>query len=91
MACGSIVLAWLYNGSGGSILACAIGYGAYNLTTATAAGDGTIAAVTSTLVIAQAMVLVALELSARGRGGSSVLWPRTAGDPGTSGPTASSA
>jgi membrane protease YdiL (CAAX protease family) len=33
IACGSIVLTWLYNGTGGSILACAVWHGAYNLGT----------------------------------------------------------
>jgi membrane protease YdiL (CAAX protease family) len=73
LACGSIVLTWLYNGTGESILACAVWHGLFNLTTATVAGSGTIAAVTSTLVIVQALVLVGLELRARGRGQASVL------------------
>jgi membrane protease YdiL (CAAX protease family) len=34
LACGSIVLTWLYNGTGGSILACAVWHGLYNSTPA---------------------------------------------------------
>ena len=40
LACGSIVLTWLYNGTGGSILACAVWHGAYNLASGTAAANG---------------------------------------------------
>jgi hypothetical protein len=36
------VLTWLYNGTGGSILACAIWHGLYNLETGTAAATSTI-------------------------------------------------
>lgn len=70
IGCGSIVLTWLYNRTGGSILTCAVWHGTYNLTTATAAGSGIIAAITSTLVIIQAVVLLGLELRARRRGES---------------------
>lgn len=73
LGCGSLVLTWLYNGSGGSILACAVWHGLFNMATATAAGSGIIAAVVSTLVIAQAVVLLVLELRARRSGRSSVL------------------
>jgi membrane protease YdiL (CAAX protease family) len=51
LACGSIILTWLYNGTSGSILACAIWHGVYNLETATVAASGMIAAVTTTLVV----------------------------------------
>jgi membrane protease YdiL (CAAX protease family) len=78
LACGSIVLTWLYNGTGGSILACAIWHGAYNLTTATTGGTGTVAAVTTTLVIVQATILLGLELRARRHGRKPVLGPRPA-------------
>jgi len=73
LGCGSLVLTWLYNGSRGSILACAVWHGLFNIATATAAGSGTVAAVVSTLVIAQALFLLALELRARRSGRSSVL------------------
>jgi hypothetical protein len=70
------VLTWLYNGTGGSILACAVWHGAYNVATGTAAGTGTIAAVTSAFVYTQAILIVGLELRARRRGTASILGPR---------------
>jgi membrane protease YdiL (CAAX protease family) len=76
LACGSIVLTWLYNGTGGSILACAIWHGLYNLGTGTAAATVTIQAVITTLVYVQAFLLVGLELRARRRGDASILGPR---------------
>ena len=76
LGCGSIVLTWLYNRTGGSILACAIWHGLFNMATATVAASGTIAGVTSTLVIIQAILLLRLELRGRKRGGASVLGPR---------------
>ena len=42
----------------------AVWHGLFNIATATAAGSGTVAAVVSTLVIAQALVLLGLELRA---------------------------
>jgi membrane protease YdiL (CAAX protease family) len=75
LACGSIVLTWLYNGTGGSVLACAVWHGLFNVVTATAAASGIVAAVTSALVILQAIVLVRLERRARRRGRASVLDP----------------
>jgi membrane protease YdiL (CAAX protease family) len=75
LACGSIILAWLYNHTGRSILACAIWHGVYNLETGTVAANSTIQAVTTTLVIIQAIVLVGLELRARSRRQPSVLCP----------------
>ena len=47
LACGSIVLAWLYESAASSILVAAAWHGTYNLTVATAAGSGTVAAVVS--------------------------------------------
>lgn len=76
LACGSIVLTWLYNRTGGSILGCAVWHGLYNLATGTAAATGTIQAVTSAFVYVQAFVLVGLELRARRRGEASILGPR---------------
>lgn len=81
LACGSIVLTWLYNGTGGSVLACAIWHGLYNLATGTAAATGTIQAVTSAFVYTQALVLVGLELRARRRGKASILGPRRLAPP----------
>jgi len=81
LACGSIVLTWLYNRTGQSILACAVWHGLFNMATATAAGSGTVAAVTSALVVAQAVVLVALELYALGHRRPSVLGGRSIAHP----------
>ena len=57
LACGSIVLAWLYESASGSVLIAAVWHGTYNLTVATAAGTGTVAAVVSTGVMACAAVV----------------------------------
>jgi membrane protease YdiL (CAAX protease family) len=76
LACGSIVLTWLYNGTGGSILACAVWHGLFNLGTGTAAATGTIQGVTSAFIYVQALLLVGLELRARRRGEAPILGPR---------------
>jgi membrane protease YdiL (CAAX protease family) len=79
LACGSIVLTWLYNGTGGSILACAVWHGLYNLETGTAAATSTIQAVTSAFVYVLACLLVGLELRSRRRGEPSILGPGPGG------------
>jgi uncharacterized protein len=76
LACGSIVLTWLYNGTGGSILACAVWHGLYNLETGTAAATSLIQAVTSAFVYVLAFLLVGFELRAHKRGEPSILGPR---------------
>jgi membrane protease YdiL (CAAX protease family) len=81
LACGSIVLTWLYNGTGGSILACAVWHGLYNLETGTAAATSVIQAVTSAFVYVLAFLLVGFELRARRRGGASILGPRRGSPP----------
>lgn len=81
LACGSIVLTWLYNGTGGSILACAVWHGLYNLDTGTAAATTTAQAITSAFVYILAFVLLALELRARRRGEASILGPRRCAEP----------
>jgi membrane protease YdiL (CAAX protease family) len=68
LACGSIVLAWLYNGSGGSLWLVAVYHGALNFVTATLAAHGFLAAMVSTCVMLNAGVLVALEWNARRHG-----------------------
>jgi membrane protease YdiL (CAAX protease family) len=89
LACGSIVLTWLYNGTGGSIFACAVWHGLFNLGTGTAGATGTIQGVTSTFVYVQALLLVGFELRARRRGEASILGPRRSGAPSSRRPTLS--
>ena len=57
LAYGSVVLTWLYLGTGGSILAVAIWHGLFNMATATAAATDTIAGVVSALVTGLGLVV----------------------------------
>ncbi len=56
--CGSLVLAWLFNSSGGSILIVAVWHGCFNFMTASNAGNGVLAAVVSAVVMVWAVVVV---------------------------------
>jgi CAAX protease family protein len=72
LACGSIVLARVACRTGGSVLAAALWHASYNLTSATSAGGGFVAAFTTMCVMVWALVLVAGELR-RPHGGSLLL------------------
>jgi membrane protease YdiL (CAAX protease family) len=62
ITCGSVVLTWLYQRSGSSVLLVAVWHTAYNFTVATPGTQGAPAAIVSTVVMVAAVVIVALEL-----------------------------
>src|SRR4051812_4065742 len=65
LTAGALVLPALYNHTGGSILAVAVWHASYNLSAATAAADGTIAAISTACVIAWAISLIHREAAGR--------------------------
>lgn len=62
---GSVVLAWIYRGGGSSIPLVACWHIAFNLSSATLAARGLIAAISSTVVMVWAVVIVIVELRRR--------------------------
>jgi len=67
MTAGSILLTWLYDGSGRSILLVAVWHTAFNYTSATPATSGTVAAISSTVVMVAAVAIVIAEVLQRRR------------------------
>jgi hypothetical protein len=74
---GSILLAWLYRGSGGSVFVVALWHGSYNLVSGTAAAGEAAAAIVSMAVIVWAVVIVLVEVrrARRGHGPTSRVTP----------------
>jgi membrane protease YdiL (CAAX protease family) len=68
LASGGILLGWLYEKSGRSLLAVSLWHGTFNLFTATAAARGALAAVETTAVLVLVAALVVVELARRRRG-----------------------
>jgi membrane protease YdiL (CAAX protease family) len=69
LSCGTWVLTWLFNGSGGSLLAVVVWHGVYNCASATQASTGVVAAAVTTVVMAQAAVLLVLRRRVPAAGG----------------------
>jgi uncharacterized protein len=81
LTCGAVVLTWVYNRCGHSILAAAVWHGGYNLAAATQASQDTVAAVVTTAVMVWALVLVVLEVRANRRGASVLATEHDPGSP----------
>lgn len=61
---GSILLAWLYRASGGSVFVVALWHGSYNLVSGTAAAKGVPVAVVSTVIMVWAVAIIIAEIRA---------------------------
>lgn len=77
LASGAIILTWLYNRTGRSILAVALWHALYNMTVATAGATDLIQGLITAAVMVAAVALVSAEVVARRRDGRSVLCPHT--------------
>ncbi|HZD22694.1 MAG TPA: CPBP family intramembrane glutamic endopeptidase [Acidimicrobiia bacterium] len=73
LASGALVLTWLYNHTGRSILAVALWHTFYNISVATAGATDLIQGVVTAVVMVAATILVAAEIIAQRRGSRSVL------------------
>jgi membrane protease YdiL (CAAX protease family) len=72
---GAVILAWLYNHTGRSILAVALWHTFYNMSVATAGATDLVQGVVTAAVMIAASVLVTAEIVVQLRGGDSVLGP----------------
>lgn len=70
---GAVVLTWLYNNTGGSILGAALWHASYNMAVATAGATDLIQGVVTGAVMLAAAILIGAEIIVRRRGGRSVL------------------
>jgi membrane protease YdiL (CAAX protease family) len=66
LACGAIVLGWLYNKTG-SVLAVAVWHAAHNVGSASTAAHGVVAATATTMVILLAVALYVADIHTHGR------------------------
>jgi membrane protease YdiL (CAAX protease family) len=76
LASGAIVLTWLYNHTGRSILAVALWHTLYNMAVATAGATDLIQGVVTAVVMVAAVILIAAEVMAQRRRGESILGQR---------------
>lgn len=80
LTAGAVILTWVYNHTGRSILAVALWHTIYNMVVATGGASDLLQGVVTGVVMVGATVLVAFEVSARRHGRPSVLGPPQRGD-----------
>jgi len=73
LASGAVVLTWLYNRTGRSVLAVALWHSLYNMAVATGGATDLIQAVVSAAIMVAAAILVTADVVSRRGGGRSVL------------------